>query len=471
MNYENEIIKFYPIEAIKVPFKLSVKEIIKQFFVQTMLIGDEKGNLVLNRGLKKRLSYQSLLWIRKEVEEEIGYFDSVRAAADDEFVNRIRLVYGKKGLLHLPIPLYDALDRDNSLTNDPKHPAILAVQSKEKNAHLSNPRKTYVANYLQWHSEIINGESPRMPFPLTRRKFPTPPELEILSEEDNQFVTVSMASFPPRRDRMLRVVSCLLPQVDQLNIYLNEYDEVPEELIDERIKVVLGKDGAGDLRDNGKFSFLNELKRGYHFTVDDDIIYPPDYVQKLILKIEQYGRQALVGVHCVLFDQPIERFFKGRTVYGFYREQIRDVFVNLIGTGTLAYHTDTIKLELDTFTEHGMADVFVSIIAKKNGIPIVSTARPMGWLEAMDSEEEEEDSTLWDEFQHADHVQTALVQEEGDWSVIRYRPKFTNWVRELLKLHSLFALAYHGFDVSRLAQIGLPEGTGSVPVGLRKLKS
>ncbi len=48
MNYENEIIKFYPIEAIKVPFKLSVKEIIKQFFVQTMLIGDEKGNLDLS---------------------------------------------------------------------------------------------------------------------------------------------------------------------------------------------------------------------------------------------------------------------------------------------------------------------------------------------------------------------------------------------------------------------------------------
>lgn len=48
MNYENEIIKFYPIESIKVPFKLSVKEIIKQFFVQTMLIGDEKGNLDLS---------------------------------------------------------------------------------------------------------------------------------------------------------------------------------------------------------------------------------------------------------------------------------------------------------------------------------------------------------------------------------------------------------------------------------------
>ncbi len=379
-------------------------------------------------------------------------------------------MFGKKGFLHLPVPLYDALDRDNSLTNDPKHRAVLAVESKEKNAHLSSPRKAYVANYLEWHDKIANGECPRMPFPLTKRKFPAPPELEILSEDDNQFVTVSMASFPPRRERMLKVVSSLLPQVDQLNVYLNEYDEVPEELIDNRIKVILGKDGAGDLRDNGKFYFLNELKRGYHFTVDDDIFYPPDYVQKLILKIEQYGRQALVGVHGVLFDQPIERFFRGRTVYGFYREQIRDVFVNLIGTGTLAYHTDTINLELDTFTEHGMADVFVSIIAKKSGIPIISTARPIGWLEAMDSEEEE-DSTLWDEFQHADHVQTALVQDEGDWSVVQYRKQFTKWVRDLLKRHSLFALEYHGFDVSKLAQIGLPEGTGSVPVGLRKLKS
>lgn len=428
---------------------------------------DERGRLILNRGLRKRLSYQSLMWRREEVQRDLGFFDSVRAAADDEFVRRIRLVYGRAGFLHLPVSLYDALDREGSLTNDPNHAAILSTSQDDKDAHLSDPRKAYVMSYQGWHERIREGENPRMPFPLARRRFDAPDPLRILTEDDHQTITVSMASFPPRRERMLRVVSSLLPQVDRLNIYLNDYEIVPKELEDSRIHVVLSKDGAGDLRDNGKFYFLSELDHGYHFTVDDDIIYPPDYIQKLILKIEQYDRRALVGVHGVLFDQPIQRFFVGRTVYGFYREQIRDAFVNLLGTGTLGYHTDTIRFQFDEFTARGMADVFAAIQAKRLGIPMICVKREKGWLESMDPDEEEEGDTLWDEFHHADDLQTSLVKAEGDWSELEYSSEVRDWAKALLTAHQIPALVIRGFDVRKLLQIGLPGHSGPIRVGLR----
>jgi hypothetical protein len=356
------------------------------------------------------------------------------------------------------------------LTNDPKHRAVLNFDASDPIGHLSNPRKSYVASYSIWHDEIREGANPRMPFPLTKRKFEAPFELSILTEDFDQTITASMASFPPRRERMIRVVQRILPQVDILNIYLNDYEEVPEELIHDKIRVVLGKDGQGDLRDNGKFFFLDNLEQGYHITIDDDIVYPPDYVQKLILKIEQYGRKAIVGVHGVLFDQPIERFFLRRTVYGFYREHIRDAFVNLIGTGTLAYHTSTITLEFDSFTDHGMADVFVAVQAKRDGVPIICMQRPKGWLESMDPDDEEEE-TLWDEFQHADERQTALVKAEEPWGESNYNRMFRDWCCVLLAEHTAIELALHGFDLSRLHQIGLPECTGPVPVGLRSVPS
>ncbi|RZD47301.1 MAG: hypothetical protein CXT66_06950, partial [Methanobacteriota archaeon] len=273
---------------------------------------DSRGSIILNRGLRQRLAYIGLMWKKTEVFKKMGYFDSVRAAADDEFVSRLKLVFGHGCLIHLKRPLYEALDRAESLTNDPNHRAILSIDPSLKDAHLSSPRKAYVNFYKSWHDEIREGRSPIMPFPLTRRKFPVPARLAILSDCQDDTVTVSMASFPPRRERMVRVVKRILPQIDRLNIYLNDYEEVPPELINEKITVVLGKDADGDLRDNGKFYFLDEVEPGFHFTIDDDIEYPRDYIQKMILKIEQYGRHALVGIHGVIFDQPVERFFLRR---------------------------------------------------------------------------------------------------------------------------------------------------------------
>jgi glycosyltransferase involved in cell wall biosynthesis len=429
------------------------------------------GSIILNRGMRQRLSFQALMWKKKEVFERMGYFDSVRAAADDEFVNRLKLVFGGGCLIHLKRPLYEALDREGSLTNDPSHRAILTSDPDVKDAHLSSPRKAYVEFYREWHNEIRGGASPRMPFPLTRRKFPVPVQLAILSASQDETVTVSMASFPPRRERMLRVVERILPQTDRLNIYLNDYDEVPPELIDEKITVVLGKDAAGDLRDNGKFYFLEGIERGFHFTIDDDIEYPIDYVQKMILKMEQYGRHVLVGVHGVIFDQPIERFFLRRTVYGFQRNQLRDAFVNLIGTGTLGYHTSAIKLELDDFTETGMADVFIAVRAKEQGVPIICIQRPKGWLEEMSSEAvTDDDDTLWEEFRLADEKQTSLVHGQGEWNSQKYHREFSAWCRDSLISHPAIALAGLGFDVTRLMQIGMPESTGPIPVGLKPVR-
>ncbi|PXY78561.1 MAG: hypothetical protein CXX81_07130 [Methanobacteriota archaeon] len=430
---------------------------------------DPDSRIILNRGVRQRLSYQAMMWKKDEVFNKIGFFDSVRAAADDEFVNRLKLVFGRGYLAHLKRPLYEALDREGSLTNDPSHRAILSSDPDLKDAHLSPPRKAYVDSYRKWHDEIKKGASPKMPFPLTRRKFPVPARLAILSDCQDDTVTVSMASFPARRERMLRVVERILPQVNQLNIYLNDYEEMPPELIDEKITVVLGKDAVGDLRDNGKFYFLNEVEPGFHFTIDDDIEYPVDYIQKMILKIEQYGRHALVGIHGVIFDQPIERFFLRRTVYGFQRNQIRDAFVNLIGTGTLGYHTSAIMLELGDFTETGMADVFIAVRAKQQGVPIICIQRPKGWLEEMDSEFED-DGTLWDEFRVADERQTELVQDMGGWDSQSYHGEFRSWCRVALSLHPAVALAGLGFDITRLMQIGIPESTGPIPVGLKPVR-
>ncbi len=62
-------------------------------------------------------------------------------------------------------------------------------------------------------------------------------QMDTGTEDD---VTVAMASQPHRKEQMLKVVEALLPQCTRICIALNEYDQVPQELLrDNKITVIL----------------------------------------------------------------------------------------------------------------------------------------------------------------------------------------------------------------------------------------
>jgi hypothetical protein len=208
-------------------------------------------------------------------------------------------------------------------------------------------------------------------------------------------------------------VDSIIDQVDVLNIYLNGYYDTPQFLDNSKIRV-MHSSAHGDLRDNGKFFFLDSVLDGYHFTIDDDIIYPPDYVQKIVLKIEQYDRQALIGCHGVYLADPFVRFMDGRKVLHFKRSLDRDRFVNLLGTGTVAYHTTTLHLTPADFREPGMADVWFAIAARRQQVPLIAVQRPNQWLVPL---AEADHLSLFATAKRADHVQTQAIKNEGTWNL------------------------------------------------------
>ena len=110
------------------------------------------------------------------------------------------------------------------------------------------------------------------------------------SEKTKQIV-IAMASFPPRKNGMLTVIKQLLPQCDKFCLWLNEYKEIPKELnmFDKnKLQVVLAGKNS-DLKENGRYLFINENKDAYFLSVDDDINYPENYVEKIINKINKYN--------------------------------------------------------------------------------------------------------------------------------------------------------------------------------------
>lgn len=218
------------------------------------------------------------------------------------------------------------------------------------------------------------------------------------------YVRAGMASVPARVDQLALAVRSIVEQVDALHVYLNGYDEVPAFLNHPKIHVSRSQD-HGDLRDTGKFWSLRCADYDYYFSLDDDIVYPPNYVSTLVAKIEQYERKAVVGVHGADLLPEVTSYIRDRDVVHCLMANESDRAVDIIGTGTAAFHKDTLKIGLEDFQMHGMTDVWFSLAAFHQRVPCIAVQRRANWLMVLEVAD-----TLYEEAAKDDTAQTAAVQ-------------------------------------------------------------
>lgn len=191
-------------------------------------------------------------------------------------------------------------------------------------------------------------------------------------------VFAGMASFGQRSHVLEQAVSSLIDQVDRLGVYLNGYSEVPDFLDHPKIEVVRSED-HGDIRDNGKFFFLDRGFR-YYAAVDDDIQYPSDYIARLRACLDDVGPDAAVAVHGAIYPTQILGLFHPRYLFH-YRDSLPHVMpVQLVGTGTVIFDQERWALSLDEFGEPGMADVWFAVAARKRSGPLFVVNRQKEWL-------------------------------------------------------------------------------------------
>ena len=178
------------------------------------------------------------------------------------------------------------------------------------------------------------------------------------------------------------MLDSIAPQVDRINVYLDGHETVPDCVQGDKYNVQHVTDRTKSMRAAGKFFWADDLEDCYHVTSDDDILYPPDYVEKMIAAIERHERRAVVGVHAIRFHGPPYRFYKNRVNYSMGLVLPEDMQVHALGTGTLMYWTGTWRVNRADFPEYNAEDLFVAICAKRQGIPLICVAREAGWLKA-----------------------------------------------------------------------------------------
>ena len=190
-----------------------------------------------------------------------------------------------------------------------------------------------------------------------------------------------IVSIPERAVALRHVLACISPQVDEIRLMLNGYQQAPEDLRTYANISKICTSAEGEPGACGAWTLLGPDDMGYVFLLDDDIVYPSDYVETLIGRIERYRRKAAVAVHGMDYQRPYTDCIKNRVVYHFMESHSVDSIVHCGGTGTLAFHTQTIRPKVDDFPMPNIRDLWFAILAMRKNVPIVCVARRQYWLQ------------------------------------------------------------------------------------------
>lgn len=130
----------------------------------------------------------SLMFKKKEVIEKIGYWDSVRFAADSEFIKRMIQTFGKDKIAYLKTgPLSFPMQSSSSLTGN---------SAFGYDGFLKGIRKEYTESQQFFHKK---AKKLYIPFPQEKRAFPVPepmwPKREVRKGEKRKFPFVIAADF------------------------------------------------------------------------------------------------------------------------------------------------------------------------------------------------------------------------------------------------------------------------------------
>ena len=215
---------------------------------------------------------------------------------------------------------------------------------------------------------------------------------------------VNVASYN-RIDSLVKSLDSIIDQCDIINVLLNSHDgDIPEILYHDKVNLILSDNSLGDAM---KFYMLDK-SNGYYLTIDDDLIYPPNYVEYMIAKCKEYGNTRVMTLHGRNFSSfPITSYYRSATErYACLNTVKKNVIVQFGGTGVMCFHTDLFKVGIDYFMVPNMADVWIGRYCLNNKIEILCLRHESGFIKYTPQK-----TTIYDQESKSDKIQTGLVNE------------------------------------------------------------
>lgn len=234
-------------------------------------------------------------------------------------------------------------------------------------------------------------------------------------------VVASMATMPGRAEARRLAVESLLPQVDLVHIHFNGFaweDACREvrrfELKSGKLGLVSYSGGPDNRGDQMKFLALPARDKTCRLVCDDDLIYPPDYAQKMCAFVKRFG---VVSAHGAKLTKPFESYYRSRKSFHCTANIGRVHFVDVLGTGTMAYKDIDLRWSPKDFLLPNMADIWVAIALKKRQLAARVVPHARNWIQLATPEDER---TIWHaswrgdgSFLDTSHEQTQMLKEHA----------------------------------------------------------
>lgn len=329
---------------------------------------------------KQAIFGDSMYMYSKKVFERMGYYDSVRFGGDSEYAARFLKCFGESRVIGIGEILTKAYIMPHNTNLTSKIPLA------------GNTRDNYVQKFIAEHSEMSNNKN------FLRKAF------------DDTFISMNVASVPSRELILRRTIESVINQCDIVNVFLNNYEHIPDYLLN-NVKINVWK--SQDYRDKGdagKF-FKSGETNGYFFTIDDDLEYPSDYVTTMISKVEEYKRKFIITCHGrTLIPGKIQSYYSAASrLYQYHclKEQKEDQVVEVGGTGVMCFHSDTIKVTFGDFLEPNMADIWMFKLSQEQKVGIISIAHSASWLQYLKGVNDQD--TIYSQHHNKDSIQTGVI--------------------------------------------------------------
>jgi GR25 family glycosyltransferase involved in LPS biosynthesis len=188
----------------------------------------------------------------------------------------------------------------------------------------------------------------------------------------------SLASVPERTDILKEAVLSLIPQIDILHVFLQDFDNIPDFLDHEKIFVTRSQDFS-KLGECGKYYWTGEFS-AFHFMVSDSYVYPQNYIERMKGKILEYQKKAVICCGGYKLTEHYESLSSSGKFLTASAVSENDIELEIPDDACLAFHSDTISVSWHHFYQPLLSSVWFAILAKQQNVPIICISHPEDWI-------------------------------------------------------------------------------------------
>jgi len=221
-------------------------------------------------------------------------------------------------------------------------------------------------------------------------------------------IVAGVATIPSRLKYLGLILERIRPQVDDLWVMIDKENATSiDPLVDMFNLNVVVPTRIDDAR---KFIPVKHYENAYYFSLDDDLLYPKDYVARMLKHMSYYDNKLISCVHGSWISKlPCQSYYQDKRAVHFQMGAPNGYQVMFPGTGTTAFHTSIFQPRVEKHLPYkNIADVQIGLAAHKQDLPVLTVPRKRSWVTQI-SYIDPTSNSIWARRRFNDELETNLI--------------------------------------------------------------